>query len=434
MCWNSLFVSFVSPLVYVHKEVLQEQYRKIVDRLDFSKGHMLDELVQGEAISESDHENILKLSQKRKDQNRYLIHRFRHYGTDKFETFVNSLKEEYPDLSDELNLSYKEKLDLKVRRKCLFCMVIQTVDISDILDPLFENKLIDDTIIEQRLSGTSHDLLWRRLFHQIKDLPPGNNCKEVFVDILCVKYKDIAKAIDSVQFQSIFQCSCHLQKAPFPRAFETDGSGSLSDVSSTSECPISEKKGINRKLYGKVPSKPDRLEYNIGIRKLSTHDTKENIRNGKDSDKKRNPGSGNQDTIGLNRIDYFPHQSLLKNMETPCDIDKRKTVEAPIQTSNNEFDTSSAQIPKPKSHNKSSDIENATLVDKKTREDVAENIDIRGTHQRIPTMRQSSSFRMSSTFDRRRSGISVQQAEQFIRWTDQDPTRRGRRTPRYMTA
>ena len=305
-------MSFVSPLVYVHKEVLQEKYRKIVDRLDFSKGHMLDELVQGEAISESDHENILKLSQKRKDQNRYLIHRFRHYGTDKFETFVNSLKEEYPDLSDELNLSYKEKLDLKIRRKCLFCMVIQTVDISDILDPLFENKLIDDTIIEQRLNGTSHDLLWRRLFHQIKDLPPGNNCKEVFVDILSVKYKDIAKTIDSVQFQSIFHCSCHLQKAPFPRAFETDGSGSLSDVSSTSECPISEKKGINRKFYGKVPSKPARLEYDIGSRNLSTHDTKENIRNGEDRDKKRNPGSGNQDTIGLNRIDYFLHKSLLK--------------------------------------------------------------------------------------------------------------------------
>lgn len=429
MCWNFSLVSFFSLLVYVHKEVLQEKYQKIVDRLDFSKGHVLDELVQEEAISESDHENILKLTQKRKDQNRYIIHRFRHYDTDNFETFVNSLKEEYPDLSDELNLSYKEKLDLKVRRKCLFCMVIQTVDISDILDPLFENKLIDDTIIEQRLNGTSHDLLWRRLFHQIKDLPPGYNCKEVFVAILSVKYKDIAKAIDSVQFQSIFHCSCHLQKAPFPRAFETDGSGSLSDVSSTSECPISEKKGIDRKFYVNVPSKPARLD-NIGGSNLSSYHPKEK----KIDTKCSSPGSGNQDTLGLNRIDNSQHQSLLKNMETPNDIDKRKTMEAPIQTSNNEFETSSAQIPKPKSHNKSSDIENATLVDKKTTEDVAENIDIRGTHQRIPTIRQSSSFRMSSTFDRRRSGISVQQAEQFIRWTDQDPTRRDRRTPRYMTA
>ena len=77
MCWNFSLVSFFSLLVYVHKEVLQEKYQKIVDRLDFSKGHVLDELVQEEAISESDHENILKLTQKRKDQNRYIIHRFR---------------------------------------------------------------------------------------------------------------------------------------------------------------------------------------------------------------------------------------------------------------------------------------------------------------------------------------------------------------------
>lgn len=49
---------------YVHQEVLQENYQKIVSGLDFSKGHVLYRLLQSEAISESDHESILNLGQK----------------------------------------------------------------------------------------------------------------------------------------------------------------------------------------------------------------------------------------------------------------------------------------------------------------------------------------------------------------------------------
>lgn len=125
---------------YVHQEVLQENYQKIVCGLDFSKGHVLDRLLQSEAISESDHESILNLGQKRKDQNRYIIHRFRHYGTDKFETLLESLKEEYPELLSDLKSTYQEKLETSGNRKCLFCTIQNMVDISDVLDPLFENK------------------------------------------------------------------------------------------------------------------------------------------------------------------------------------------------------------------------------------------------------------------------------------------------------
>lgn len=232
---------------YVHQEVLQENYQKIVCGLDFSKGHVLDRLLQSDAISESDHESILNLGQKRKDQNRYIIHRFRHYGTDKFETLLESLKEEYPELLSDLKSTYQEKLETSGNRKCLFCTIQNMVDISDVLDPLFENKLIDDTIIERRLNCTSlaPAILWKQLFDQLKKASLDDRCKEVFVETLATKYKEIAMSVESVDFQTLFGCLCRQQKNAPACGFQTDGSGSLSDVSSISTMdgrPLSENK------------------------------------------------------------------------------------------------------------------------------------------------------------------------------------------------
>lgn len=232
---------------YVHQEVLQENYQKIVCGLDFSKGHVLDRLLQSDAISESDHESILNLGQKRKDQNRYIIHRFRHYGTDKFETLLESLKEEYPELLSDLKSTYQEKLETSGNRKCLFCTIQNMVDISDVLDPLFENKLIDDTIIERRLNCTSlaPAILWKQLFDQLKKASLDDRCKEVFVETLATKYKEIAMSVESVDFQILFGCLCRQQKNAPACGFQTDGSGSLSDVSSISTMdgrPLSENK------------------------------------------------------------------------------------------------------------------------------------------------------------------------------------------------
>lgn len=52
------------------------------------------------------------------------------------------------------------------------------------------------------------------------------------------------------------------------------------------------------------------------------------------------------------------------------------------------------------------------------------------------SLRMSSSFRLPSRTDRRRYGISVQQAEQFIHWTSQDDENKSsdRRSNRYRTA
>lgn len=216
---------------FVHKEVLRENYQKLVNRIDFSKGHLLDHLLEREAISESDNENIMRHSQ-RKDKIRYLIHRFRHYCPDKFEIFLSSLRTEYPDLQNDLNKAYQEKSKIADQNICLFCRIIKTVDMADILDPLFEENLINDSIVEQKLNCMSlpHNSLWRQLFQQLKGV--SSTCTDVLVKALTPKYKDIANELKCGNPQRVFACSCNsLVLSP---SLQTDGSGSLSDISSQS--------------------------------------------------------------------------------------------------------------------------------------------------------------------------------------------------------
>ncbi|XP_056010269.1 uncharacterized protein LOC130051727 isoform X2 [Ostrea edulis] len=240
----------------VHKEVLQEKYQQIVNRLDFSKDDILDKLVEGEAISQSDHETILKLSSKRKDQNRFIISRFRRYGTDNFEKFLESLRDEYPDLMSEISLSYEEKMNASTKRRCAYCMIIQTVDISDVLDALFENKLIDDGIVEQKINGTSAASLWMQVFVQLRSAPSTQECKDILVDTLHYKYRDIAEAVKVSHFHQLFSCSCKLvcrKRMSIAGGFQTDGSGSLSDVSSASTINEQSRSHRSRPSPEKIP-------------------------------------------------------------------------------------------------------------------------------------------------------------------------------------
>lgn len=72
-----------------------------------------------------------------------------------------------------------------------------------------------------------------------------DRCKEVFVKTLATKYKEIAVSVESVDFQTLFGCLCRQQKNAPACGFQTDGSGSLSDVSSMSTMdgrPLSENK------------------------------------------------------------------------------------------------------------------------------------------------------------------------------------------------
>lgn len=185
------------------------------------------------AISESDNEKIMMHSQ-RKDKIRYLIHRFRHYGPDKFELFLKLLRTEYPDLKSDLEKAYEEKTKLADQNICLFCKITQTVDMSDILDPLFEQNLINDFIVEHKLNCGSlpHNSLWSQLFQQLKGVSSITNCKDVLVEALTPKYIEIANEVKCGNLPNVFACSCH--KLFLSNSLLTDGSGSLSDISSQS--------------------------------------------------------------------------------------------------------------------------------------------------------------------------------------------------------
>lgn len=457
---------------YVHQEVLQENYQKIVCGLDFSKGHVLDRLLQSDAISESDHETILNLGQKRKDQNRYIIHRFRHYGTDKFETLLESLKEEYPELLSDLKSTYQEKLETSGNRKCLFCTIQNMVDISDVLDPLFENKLIDDTIIERRLNCTSlaPAILWKQLFDQLKKASLDDRCKEVFVETLATKYKEIAMSVKSVDFQTLFGCLCRQQKNAPACGFQTDGSGSLSDVSSISTMdgrPLSENKVRDLHRVGSFKISHGfslQREENESFSSLSSHE-KENDEKATIPEKyektfstfKNQPISCPMDDAQIPSTDDFvkfnEKDEIKINKEEVKNTEFLHLVREPFsQPVEPRFhgDNSKSTIPVPRPRNfkpnfpldinNQSQLSNKETVSPAIIETVPELSP--GSSNQSPTkkintsLKLSSSFRLPSRTDRRRYGISVQQAEQFIHWISQDDENKSsdRRSNRYRTA
>lgn len=457
---------------YVHQEVLQENYQKIVCGLDFSKGHVLDRLLQSDAISESDHESILNLGQKRKDQNRYIIHRFRHYGTDKFETLLESLKEEYPELLSDLKSTYQEKLETSGNRKCLFCTIQNMVDISDVLDPLFENKLIDDTIIERRLNCTSlaPAILWKQLFDQLKKASLDDRCKEVFVETLATKYKEIAMSVESVDFQTLFGCLCRQQKNAPACGFQTDGSGSLSDVSSISTMdgrPLSENKVRDLQRVGSFKISHGfslQREENESFSSLSSHEKEENDEKATIPEKyektfstfKNQPISCPMDDAQIFSTDDFvkfnEKDEIKINNEEVKNTEFLHLVREPFsQPVEPRFhgDNSKSTIPVPRPRNfkpnpldinNQSQLSNKETVSPAIIETVPELSP--GSSNQSPTkkintsLKLSSSFRLPSRTDRRRYGISVQQAEQFIHWTSQDDENKSsdRRSNRYRTA
>lgn len=453
---------------YVHKEVLQENYQKIVSGLDFSKGHVLDRLLQGDAISESDHEIILNLGQKRKDQNRYIIHRFRHYGTDRFETFLESLSEEYPDLRSDLKSTYQEKLETSGKRKCLFCTIVNTVDISDVLDPLFENKLVDDTIIERRLNYASlaQATLWSQLFDQLKKASSEDRCKELFVETLATKYKDIAESVESVDFQTLFGCLCRQQKNAPACGFQTDGSGSLSDVSSISTMdgrPIS--KNTVQDLQRVMSSHGFSLqrEETESFGSISSHE-KEISEEGSTAEKYEKTFSSFKNQSITSPMDdaQFPsnNDAVKSNEQDEIQMNKEvKTTESlhlirePLSQSGkprSHGDNSKSIIPVPRPRNpkpniplninnqlRSSEKETVSPVSIETVPGLLpESLNHSQTTKTNTSLRLSSSFQLPSRTDRRRYGISVQQAEQFINWTSQDDQNKSsdRRSYRYRTA
>lgn len=456
---------------YVHQEVLQENYQKIVCGLDFSKGHVLDRLLQSDAISESDHESILNLGQKRKDQNRYIIHRFRHYGTDKFETLLESLKE-YPELLSDLKSTYQEKLETSGNRKCLFCTIQNMVDISDVLDPLFENKLIDDTIIERRLNCTSlaPAILWKQLFDQLKKASLDDRCKEVFVETLATKYKEIAMSVESVDFQTLFGCLCRQQKNAPACGFQTDGSGSLSDVSSISTMdgrPLSENKVRDLQRVGSFKISHGfslQREENESFSSLSSHEKEENDEKATIPEKyektfstfKNQPISCPMDDAQIFSTDDFvkfnEKDEIKINNEEVKNTEFLHLVREPFsQPVEPRFhgDNSKSTIPVPRPRNfkpnpldinNQSQLSNKETVSPAIIETVPELSP--GSSNQSPTkkintsLKLSSSFRLPSRTDRRRYGISVQQAEQFIHWTSQDDENKSsdRRSNRYRTA
>lgn len=347
------------------------------------------------------------------------------------------------------------------------------VDISDVLDPLFENKLIDDTIIERRLNCTSLSpaILWKQLFDQLKKASLDDRCKEVFVQTLATKYKEIAVSVESVDFQTLFGCLCRQQKNAPACGFQTDGSGSLSDVSSISTMdgrPLSENKvrDLQREGSFKISNGfSSRREENDSFSSISSHEKEENYEKATIPEQyektfstfKNQPITCPMDDAQIPPIDdvvKFNEQDeiqIIKEEEKNTEFLHlvREPFSQPVKPRfHGDNSKSTIPIPRPRNFkpNFPLDINNQSqLSDKETVSPaIIKTVPklLPGSSNQSPTRKINTSLRLSSSFqlpcrtDQRRYGISFQQAEQFIYWTSQDDENKSsdRRSNRYRTA
>ena len=185
--------------------------------------------------------------------------------------------------------------------------------------------------------------------------------------------------------------------------FETDGSGSLSDISSIGTCT-----SVGNATKMELSQHKDYL-YNVSASTSPSHESKENIQSERIGSKNSNQGPGITSMVRLNAVGSAHHQLILETLE------ENETATMQNKASFGE-ETEKLKL------NETSSVDSRTTTPFTS-----------WTFPRKSTLRQYSSLRVPSTIDHRRFGISVQQAEQFIRSTFQDPNRRDRRSQRYVT-
>ncbi|XP_062570881.1 uncharacterized protein LOC134232903 [Saccostrea cucullata] len=194
-----------------HVKVLQKNHKVLVNELCI-RGHVIDDLIENEAIYQSDQEAIMSCSSQ-KDQIRNLLMCLSHYGEDNFLKFVTALDSERPDLAQNLQSDYQRQKSEHSEENvpCLRCCIYHQVDIKDAVDDLYTEGLVDESFL-QRAVGTfcRHDRkhLWNEVFSKMQYASAEDQDKycEALQNVIQRKYMSIFSNF------SDFDCNEHTVK------------------------------------------------------------------------------------------------------------------------------------------------------------------------------------------------------------------------------
>lgn len=211
----------------IHGEVLQENLKVLVRDMDLSNGLILDEMLQDNALTDNEAQEIRELP--RPNKTRKLATILGRKNKSIFKDFLTLIagKEFYPHIAEVLRQSYEKKLKAQDKHpQCVRCFIINKVNINHVVDHLCENHVISLHDMGYIINGDSRDVhqFWSDIFIKMRHPVYGESCVSVFADSLKEHYPHIAKRIRS---QHSLKCLCASTVLSYP-------SGSADNVSELS--------------------------------------------------------------------------------------------------------------------------------------------------------------------------------------------------------
>ncbi|XP_061191184.1 uncharacterized protein LOC133199449 [Saccostrea echinata] len=213
-----------------HVKVLQKNHKVLVNELCI-RGHVIDDLIENEAIYQSDQEAIMSCSSQ-KDQIRSLLMCLSHYGEDNFLKFVTALDSERPDLAKNLQSDYQRQKSEHPEENliCLRCCIYNQVDIKDAVDDLYTDGLVDESFL-QRAVGTPcrHERkhLWNEVFSKMQyaSVEDRNKYYESLQNVIQRKYRSLFSDFsDFVINELTVKCICKEKQNGERISFDQDSS------------------------------------------------------------------------------------------------------------------------------------------------------------------------------------------------------------------
>ena len=204
-------------------------------------GELRDQVLQRGCLSADDCEMIDGRASF-SDQVRLLVKKLKSRGPMLIKAFLDILNEDaaYQHLVTKVYASFDRlKQETPDRARCVVCVVRSTVDVKDVGDQLWESKAISDDvwdrIVEVDNVYSSREVLWDEIFAALNSSDDFEKKKEILTKSIESKYPDIVQYIKSIPVNQKLSCCCMKRRRLRRGVFDHRFSGSVSDVSTTSE-------------------------------------------------------------------------------------------------------------------------------------------------------------------------------------------------------
>ncbi|XP_060586868.1 uncharacterized protein LOC132742453 [Ruditapes philippinarum] len=228
--------SDVSKLVHL-PEALQRNISKFTQNILFTSSYIQDDLVSNNCLSEDECTDITSKANP-KDQVRLLIRKIKSRGPASIEKFLKVVEKDKPELVIEVNQTLEEIVsEYKDKPVCAICVMQNTVDLRDIADTLWQEKIISDDIFEDIIVSNSlhqsRPLIWSSIMASLNDFTDHSKAKAILIDALEPKYDHIVGYINQNPDRPSLNCQCctkcrRLRPRPLVSEFGSQTNVSLS--------------------------------------------------------------------------------------------------------------------------------------------------------------------------------------------------------------